>query len=281
MKVSNNKLAVMGVMFSLIMSNTVWAEEDVLTPRIERLERIIQGQGLVSLLGRVDQLQKEVQRLNGDNESLRHQIETMKKNQRERYIDLDQRIEKLSAAPASIVPTMPNVSESVASTENVPAVEPETPIEQVAPKVDAPTLDNASTPDALPVAVENGEAAYQAALQTLRSGQYEQAVTALEAFPAAYPGSSYLPNAYYWKGEAHYVLRNFDQAILAFTKVIKGFPASSKVADATLKLGFSQYENGQFDVAKATLSSVIKNYPNTSAARLAQVRLDRINKESN
>ncbi|MFW5426455.1 MAG: tol-pal system protein YbgF [Methylophagaceae bacterium] len=281
MKVSDKKLVVIGVIFSLIMSNAVWAEEEVLTQRIDRLERIIQGQGLVSLLGRVDQLQKEVQRLNGDNESLRHQIETMKKNQRERYLDLDQRVEKLSATPVPMTPIMPDVSEPAASTENVSVVEPETPNEPVVPtEAVTPVVDNTPAPETLPVAVENGEAAYQAALQTLRSGQYEQAVTALETFPSQYPQSSYLPNAYYWQGEANYVLRDFDKAIIAFTKVVNDFPASSKVADATLKLGFSQYESGQFEVAKTTLASVVSSYPNTSAARLAQVRLDRINKES-
>ncbi|PHS24491.1 MAG: tol-pal system protein YbgF [Methylophaga sp.] len=278
MNVTNKTLIVLAVLLSLVMSNSVWADEAALTQRIERLERIIQGQGLVSLLGRVDQLQKEVQRLNGDNESLRHQIETMKKNQRERYLDLDQRVEKLSATatlvpvPAPVTPIIADVSEPAASAENVPAVEP---------AVDTAIVDNTPAPETLPVAVENGEAAYQSALQTLRSGQYEQAVMALEKFPADYPQSSYLPNAYYWQGEANYVLRDFDKAIIAFTKVVNDFPASSKVADASLKLGFSQYENGQFEVAKTTLASVVNNYPNTSAARLAKVRLDRINKESN
>lgn len=279
MNLSDTKIVVVGVIL-LMMSNALWADEAALTQRIERLERIIQGQGLVSLLGRVDQLQKEVQRLNGDNESLRHQIETMKKNQRERYLDLDQRVEKLSTTPVPVTAVIPNVSEAEESTGNEAVVEPETTTETVAPVVDTPEVDNTPAPETLPVAVENGEAAYQAALQTLRSGQYEQAVTALEAFPAQYPQSSYLPNAYYWQGEANYVLRNFDKAIIAFTKVVKDFPVSSKVADATLKLGFSQYENEQFDLAKTTLASVVRDYPNTSAARLAQVRLDRINKES-
>jgi tol-pal system protein YbgF len=273
MNVSDKKLLVVSVLFSLLISNAVWADEAALTQRIERLERIIQGQGLVSLLGRVDQLQNEVQRLNGDNESLRHQIETMKKHQRDMYLDLDQRVEKLSANSAPAMPIVPDVSEPAATSGNGPTVEPETPA------VETPTTDITTDPQGVPVAVENGEAAYQAALQTLRSGQYEQAVTALDTFPAQYPHSSYLPNAYYWKGEAHYVLRNFDQAIVAFTKVVNDFPKSSKVADATLKLGFSQYEGGQLDAAKATLASVIKKYPNTSAARLAQVRLDRMNKE--
>ena len=137
-----------------------------------------------------------------------------------------------------------------------------------------------AAPEISPVAVENGEAAYQSALQTLRSGQYEQAVIALAAFPEQYPQSSYLPNAYYWQGEASYVLRNFDSATVAFQTVIDQFPASSKVPDATLKLGFSQYELDQVDTAKATLMKVIERYPNTSASRLAKVRLDRIKQET-
>ena len=134
---------------------------------------------------------------------------------------------------------------------------------------------------ASPVAVENGEAAYQAALQTLRGGQYEEAITALAVFPEQYPQSSYLPNAYYWQGEANYVLRNFDAAIAAFQTVIEQFPVSSKVADAMLKQAFSQYELGQVDVATVNLKKVMDEYPTTSAARLAKVRLARMEKEGN
>lgn len=273
MKIVAKKLAVIGIISLMMPNNAVWADEAALMQRIERLERIIQGQGLVSLLGRVDQLQNEVQRLNGDNESLRHQIETMQTRQRELYIDLDGRLQKQTAAPVTPVTT-----DGVEPTtlDNAPTTEPAIPTEAITPVVDTPTTDNTPTIETAPVAVENGEAAYQAALQTLRSGQYEQAITALEKFPADYPQSSYLPNAYYWQGEANYVLRDFNKAITAFTKVVNDFPASSKVADATLKLGFSQ-----FDIAKTTLTSVVQNYPNTSAARLAQVRLDRINNESN
>lgn len=273
MKVSDKNLVVVGVLFSLLMSNAVWADEAALTQRIEHLERIIQGQGLVLLLGRVEQLQSEVQRLNGDNESLHHQIETMQNRQRELYLDLDERLQKQVATPV-LLPTVADVVDSASSVENAPTTEP------VTPAVDTSTTNNTPAVATAPVAVENGELAYQAALQTLRSGQYEQAVTALEKFPSDYPQSSYLPNAYYWQGEANYVLRDFDKAIVAFTKVVNDFPASRKVASAMLKLGFSQFENDQFDAAKMTLTSVTKNYPNTSVAQLAQVKLDRMKKES-
>jgi len=278
MRRMSKKSLVVAMMLSPLMVNTVWADETELTQRIERLERIIQGQGLVSLLGRVDQLQNEVQRLNGENESLNHELDMMKKRQRELYLDLDQRLlAQPVIAPASAV-TAEIINTEVPSqidTKPVEAVVSETQ-EVVNNQPDTTVTEPVAPPETTPVAVENGEAAYQAALQTLRSGQYEQAITALSAFPEQYPQSSYLPNAYYWQGEANYVLRNFDLAITAFQTVIDQFPKSSKVADATLKQGFSQYELGNIDVATATLNSVIEKYPSTSAARLAKVRLDRI-----
>jgi len=264
---------VLAMMISPMMVNSVWADEAALTQRIDRLERIIKGQGLVSLLGRVDQLQNEVQRLNGENESLSHELEMMKKRQRDLYLDIDQRLQEQTAAAIPtpvpvVVPDVNPVEETVPadSTDAIADVQPE----------DTANVDIVSPPEVTPVAVENGEAAYQSALQTLRSGQYEQAITALSAFPEQYPQSSYLPNAYYWQGEANYVLRHFDLAIVAFQTVIDRFPESSKIADAILKKGFSQYESEQLDLATATLTRVIEQYPSTSAARLAKVRLDRI-----
>lgn len=264
--------------FIMVLSvQVVWADDAVLQERITRLERIVKGQGLVSLLGRVDQLQNEVQRLNGDNETLRHQLETMKRRQREMYIDLDGRLQSAVTAAPGLTTLQPVVAESVeVPKREVTVVEkstnPPTKVVDVEVPKDVPVS---------PVAVENGEAAYQSALQTLRGGQYQEAIAALSAFPEQYPQSSYLPNAHYWQGEANYVLRNFEAAIINFQTVITEFPVSSKVADAMLKQGFSQYELGQVDVAMDNLKRVVDEYPTTSAARLAKVRLERISKEAN
>lgn len=276
-----------------VMTPPVWADEQQLADRITRLERIIKGQGLMSLLGRVDQLQNEVQRLNGDNEALRHELEQMQRRQREMYIDLDQRLASPAAAPVAPAPAVENVDQQTATViDQAPAStvddgvveEPKEPaptaqqLDLSAPTTEAqqPSQNQVAAVEPSPVAVESGEADYQAALQTLRGGEYEKAITALAAFPERYPQSSYLPNTYYWKGEAHYVLRDFDAAIGAFQTVLDQFPVSSKVPDATLKLGFSLYELGQVEAAKETLTKVMELYPNTSAARLAKVRFDRI-----
>jgi tol-pal system protein YbgF len=271
------KSLVVSLLIVPMTCQVAWAADEVLLERIARLERIVKGQGLVSLLGRVDQLQNEVQRLNGDNETLRHQLETMKRRQREMYIDLDGRLQSnMTAVPPKEAPGITTLEMVDVPKRTVSVVEKSTETVAKVAAVKAPTELPAS-----PVAVENGEAAYQAALQTLRGGQYEEAITALAVFPEQYPQSSYLPNAYYWQGEANYVLRNFDAAIAAFQTVIEQFPVSSKVADAMLKQAFSQYELGQVDVATVNLKKVMDEYPTTSAARLAKVRLARIEKEGN
>jgi tol-pal system protein YbgF len=250
------------------LSSSVLAEDaDPLAQRVDRLERIIKGQGLMNLITRVDQLQNEVQRLNGDNEALRHELKQMQDRQRQMYIDLDERLQQNQTAPAPVTDLAPQV------TDTTPA--PVAPTTQ-APAPTAPQ-QTATPADAAPVAVENGEAAYQSALQTLRSGQYEQAVKALSTFPEQYPNSVYLPNAYYWQGEAKYVMRQFSEAAALFQIVIDQYPESTKVADAMLKRGFSEIEMGDTERAKQTLQAVMDTYPDSSAARLAKGRLARLN----
>jgi len=269
MQLNGKRTVISAVILAASLPGISWAEEaQPLQSRVERLERIIQGQGLMNLITRVDQLQAEVKRLNGENESLNHQLEQMQKRQREMYIDLDERMQQQAQAPA---PVQSTVSDTPAN-----AVEP-----ALNESSDATEPTNESmTNDSAPAAVENGEAAYQSALQALRSGQYKEAVTALQAFPEQYPDSIYLPNAYYWQGEAKYVLREFADAAALFQIVIDQYPASTKVADALLKRGFSEDEMGDNQRAIATLNQVIEQYPDSSAAKLAKVRLDRINQQS-
>ncbi|WP_273151080.1 tol-pal system protein YbgF [Methylophaga thiooxydans] len=270
MQLNGKRTVISAVILAATLPGISWAEEaEPIQSRVERLERIIQGQGLMNLITRVDQLQAEVKRLNGENESLNHELEQMQKRQREMYIDLDERLQKQQAQTPA--PAQPVVTENPADADEPPLND--------SPDGTEPTTESTTTTSA-PAAVENGEAAYQSALQTLRSGQYQEAVTALQAFPEQYPDSIYLPNAYYWQGEAKYVLREFPDAAALFQIVIDQYPASTKVADALLKRGFTEDEMGDTQRAIATLNQVIDQYPDSSAAKLAKVRLDRINQQS-
>lgn len=265
------QLAILLMVGAIMAPSVSWAEQESVQSRLDRLERIIQGQGLTSLLTRVDQLQREIQRLNGANEELSHRIDQMQQRQREQYLDLDQRLTETQQQSTARQESPQRNSTSMAS-ETAGAELPKSESQDAS--VNKPNEISVDSLD--PVAIESGEAAYQAALQDLRGGRYQEALTALDAFPQNYPNSTYLPNVYYWRGEAHYVLREFDEAIVAFENVLSSYPDSNKVSDALLKRGFSEYETGNVNKAQATLNQVIQQYPDTSTSRLAKVRLDRI-----
>jgi tol-pal system protein YbgF len=140
----------------------------------------------------------------------------------------------------------------------------------------------ASTPVAAPVtasagAPEGADAlAYQAAFDKLRAGNYSAAIKGFGGFITQYPNSSYVPNAWYWMGETHYVNGEYKQAIDNFQQVVAKYPASPKASDAYLKMGYAQYALKDYSAAQATFKGVISHYPGTTAASLAGQRLQQM-----
>ena len=68
-----------------------------------RIDRIVENQSLVQLAQRVDALQNDVRTLNGRIEELQNANEGLRKQQRDLYADLDQRL-KAPAPPAPEAP---------------------------------------------------------------------------------------------------------------------------------------------------------------------------------
>ena len=85
MKLKVKKVLLALIKSAQIVSNIVLSNESKLLKRIERLERIIQGQGLVSLLARIEQHQNEIQRLSGGTEILKHELNEIQQRQSELY----------------------------------------------------------------------------------------------------------------------------------------------------------------------------------------------------
>ncbi len=75
-----------------------------LDSRTTNIERVVQNQSLLSLAQRADQLQNEVSILRGRIEVLENTNETLRKQQRDLYADLDKRVTTLSAAPTPVAP---------------------------------------------------------------------------------------------------------------------------------------------------------------------------------
>ena len=222
------------------------------------------GQANLEAQNRITQLQAEVSGLRNQIETLTHEIEQLKQRNRDQYVDLDSRLQRLEGG------------EPVAATPNSPAPAPAAaapapaPVEPVAGPA-SPAVDPAASAPADPAAEE---AAYQAALDTLvERFEADQSARMFRAFINDYPASPLVPNAWYWLGESYYVTQNYELALEAFESLLQGYPGSRKEADAFLKVGYCQIALGQRAAGEATLREVSTRYPGSEAAAKAESRL--------
>ena len=205
--------------------------------RLQRVERLLDSSALKGLLQRVDAQQREIRALQGANDVLNHKLQ-----------QLEQRLSALAAPPPA---------------------EPPPAADSAAPKPTAP----AAATDTASADPEQERAAYNAAFQLLRDGEYGAAVTALQQQLKDYPGGSYAANAQYWIGEAHYAEQQFDPALQAFQQVLDNYPDNAKSPDAMLKIGMILGEQGKQDDARQLFQQLQQRYPDSSAASLAGMRI--------
>lgn len=132
---------------------------------------------------------------------------------------------------------------------------------------------NKNTENNAPIAVDE-KASYQSAVDlVLVDKDYQQAITAFEAFVIDHPESSLVANAQYWLGQLLYKEKKRDEARNAFLIVTEKYPDSSKRADSLLKIGIIDEYLGKKDSANSFYQKVLNEYPNSSAADLAGKRL--------
>lgn len=261
---------------------------------------------MLEMMGRLDQLQAEVQQLNGKVEEQANLITELKKQQSTLYSDFDERmqsIESKTATPDQAIPETP--VEPTASTDAetasgaTEAKEAEAPVSVPAPEATqapAENKDQVSTPaDATPTEAAPGTAPkpevvqasdgekqeYQQAYNSLRNGHTEQSITELTAYLDKYPAGGLASNAQYWLGEAYRVKQDNDLARKAFNDVIEKYQGSAKVPDALLKLGYIEMELKNTAKAREYLTRVTSDFPNTPAARLAAKKLSLLDAAQN
>jgi len=203
----------------------------------------------------VEQLKQENADLRGQVELLQHQLDQLRNQQRELYLDMERRFSGgASAPPAAAASTPPPPPEP----DNAPGPAP--------------------TPAAAPAATE--KQAYDAAYDLLvRQRKIPEAISALEAFLNQYPDGDYADNAQFWLGEARYAGQDYAGAIDDFQALVKRYPQSPKVPDALLKVGYIRYAQGDYAKAREVFDGLVRHYPGTAAARLAEQRLEALSQE--
>ena len=261
------RLRILFLAVTVSVAAPAWAQKTSLADRVARLEQVEAtqtqgaGQANVELLNRLTQLQSEVQDLRNQIEQLQNDNEQLKQRNREQYVDLDTRLQRLEGGGAGA----------------------SAPAQQATGPMATAATDNASKPvvpstPALSPADE--QSLYATAFDALKHSDYVASARGFKAYLQGFPQGGLAPNAWYWLGESYYVTQNYQVAQQAFESLLKQFPDSGKAADALLKKGYCQLEMKQFEPGRLTLQQVSKDYPGTDAARLAQARLRMLSLES-
>lgn len=211
----------------------------------------------------VEMLQYELQQLRGQVEELSYNLERVKKDQKQRYLDLDRRIVSLSTPPQVIDDSQ--VSDTKSETGEADLTS--------APLGSSIALDQAVViQEAYDPEIE--KLAYKAAFGLIRERQYDASIEALLTFLNDFPEGVLVGNAHYWLGEVYMVQGDASLAAQSFEYVIREFPGHRKTPDALYKAGVAYQNVGNNNKANQLLQRVLQEYPDSSAARLAQERVN-------
>ncbi len=117
---------------------------------------------------------------------------------------------------------------------------------------------------------------YQQGLDLIKQKRFKDAKKALRSYIEEHPHGKLVANAYFWTGECEYNLQRYEESILEYQKVISKYPKSNKVPDALLKQGFAFAKLGDNESAKIVLKKLVKKFPKSPQARVAKKQLKRL-----
>jgi tol-pal system protein YbgF len=213
--------------------------------RLQAIEAITKGGGLMEMQNQIESLKQEVARLKGDLEVANHNVDATQQRQKDLYGDTDARLRKLESGAT---PAAPGSSDASAP--------------QSTPVVAAAPAKNTQEYQLLELA--NGLS---------KESKHKDAFNAYDKFLKDYPNSTLAAEATYGLGYSQFALKNYKSAIATQQKVIDLHPESPKVPDAMLNMANSQIQLGLVPGAKKTLRDLIAQFPNSEVTPTAQKRL--------
>ncbi len=117
---------------------------------------------------------------------------------------------------------------------------------------------------------------YDSGYRYFTGRQYNEALNAFTDFTKTYSKHTLAGNAWFWKAESNYQLKNYSNAALDYDVVINKYPKNSKVPSAYLKQAMCFIEAKKKDVARYRLDDLIKKFPKSAEATRAKQLLKEI-----
>jgi len=207
----------------------------------------------------LQQLRSQVERLQGLAEEQAHELEKLRRLQRDQYVDLDQRLSRGSSSPPVAPASAPKPADaSVVDTQVVDGV-------VVAGTVAAPAGNS----------LANGQSAseqdrYTQAFELMKAREFDGSIAAFRELLVDHPDGDYAANSRYWLGELFLQKDELEDARSQFESVVDLHPAHQKVPDSLYKLGVVNHRKGRTQQALDYFDDLLNRYPGAPAAGLAE-----------
>jgi tol-pal system protein YbgF len=243
---------------------------------------------VVNLSNQLQELQNEVLTLRGMVEEQGYQLQRLQTESRDRYLDLDSRLQGgAGAAPAAgAVPgaeplnvpsagTAPlNAPGAGAAPLNAPVPGSQPPLGGGPRPLDAP-LNNAPATGATPPANLNGgpqaleldeQETYRTALNLLlEQSKPAEAIVQFQSYIERFSTGRLFTNALYWQGEAFILEGRNQEAVDVFSRLLREYPQDAKAPGAMLKAGVAYDRMGERDAAEGMWRDLRDRFPAATA----------------
>jgi tol-pal system protein YbgF len=158
-------------------------------------------------------------------------------------------------------------------------VAPPAPVEPVDPTALAAGVPAPPPPASPTPSITGGlspQRAFDMAKADFMSGQYELAISGLEAYVRTFPKSEQAGEAQVFVGNSYLQLGRNDKAVEAYDLAIRTYPRSSAIAEAYYRKGVAHSNLRQSEPARAAFEHVMTNFPDSAEATLAKQRYDQL-----
>lgn len=244
------------------------------------------AQDAAEIMLRLDRLEAENRRLNGQVEQLGNQVRRLDDQLKRFQNDVDFRFKESGGAAKSSAPAkrsdafdpaanpgssggQKTIGQLAAETAGTPMPKSGGSTAALGPSPGSPSaLSPGPATTKTPTAAGSGpaKAEYDVASAMLERGEYEAAEMAFREFLRNHGKDRLKPEAVFGLGESFYRRNRYREAAEQYLSVTTDHAKSSRAAEAMLKLGMSLRGLGATPEACGTYSEVVKKYPNASPA---------------
>jgi TolA-binding protein len=214
---------------------------------------------VMSLDQRLDALEKQIAdmlRMTEENGNRLRNLEAgigqLKTDEDQRIQALEQRMNEAAAAAAAPAPTETAPAPTTTTPPKPAATTPPKPATKPKPKPSTPPKTAAATPAAAPAgdvatapAGDPGEEAYNEGVHLWEAGQYDQAISALKTFVAAYPKHRRVSYANNLIGRSQLDKGDAEAAVATLLSNYRQYPGSDRAQDSLFYLGQALAKLGQ------------------------------------